>query len=118
MGSAVRHRQRDVRRADSRALVVLVCGDVEVASWPLAGLDRLDLAVVNELARLQLAARRLGCEIRLRAACTELCELLNLVGLGELGSDTAGLCRQSSGEAEGGEQIGVEEVVMPDDPVA
>ncbi|MGA9312697.1 MAG: hypothetical protein WBV74_20370 [Pseudonocardiaceae bacterium] len=107
-----------MRRADSRALVVLVCGDVEVASWPLAGLDRLDLAVVNELARLQLAARRLGCEIRLRAACTELCELLNLVGLGELGSDTAGLCRQLSGEAEGGEQIGVEEVVMPDDPVA
>jgi hypothetical protein len=97
--------------------VVLVCGDVEVASWPLAGLDRPDLAVVNELARLQLAARRMGCSIRLRAACTELRELLDLVGLGELRAD-AGLCRQSSGEAEGSEQIGVEEVVMPDDPVA
>lgn len=98
--------------------MVLVCGDVEVASWPLAGLDRPDLAVVNELARLQLAARRVGCSIRLRAACTELCELLDLVGLGELGPDSAGLCRQSSGEAEGGEQVGVEEIVMPDDPVA
>jgi hypothetical protein len=107
-----------VRRADSGALVVLVCGDVEVASWPLAGLDRADLAVVNELARLQLAARRLGCSIRLRAACTELCELLDLVGLGELGPDTAALGRQSSGEAEGSEQLGVEDVVMPDDPVA
>jgi hypothetical protein len=117
ISSAARRRQRGVRRADSGALVVLVCGDVEVASWPLAGLDRPDLAVVNELARLQLAARRLGCSIRLRAACTELRELLDLVGLGELGPD-ARLCRQSSGEAEGSEQIGVEEVVMPDDPVA
>ena len=117
ISSAARRRQRGVRRADSAALVVLVCGDVEVASWPLAGLDRPDLAAVNELARLQLAARRVGCSIQLHAACTELCELLDLVGLGELGTD-ARLCRQPSGQAEGSEQIGVEEVVMPDDPVA
>lgn len=97
--------------------MVLVCGDVEVASWPLAGLDCPDLAAVNELAWLQLAARRVGCSIQLRAACTELYELLDLVGLGELGTD-ARLCRQSSGQAEGGEQVGVEEVVMPNDPVA
>jgi hypothetical protein len=98
--------------------VVLVCRDVEVASWLVAGLDRPDLAVVDELARLQLAARRLGCSIRLRAAGTEVCELLDLVGLGELAPGAAGLCQQASGEAEGGEQVGVEEIVMPDDPVA
>jgi ABC-type transporter Mla MlaB component len=114
MSSAVRGGPRNVRRV---ATVVLVCGDAEVASWPLAALDCPDVAVVNELARLQLAARRLGCSIRLHAACTELCELLDLVGLGELLSGAAGLCRQPGGQAEGGEQVGVEEIVMPDDPV-
>jgi hypothetical protein len=94
-------------------MVVLVCGVTEVASWPLAGSDRPDLALVDQLTRLQLAARRLGCEIRLRDPCVELLELFNLLGLGEI---VTGL-RQPSGQAEGGEQVGVEEVVMPDDPV-
>lgn len=53
-------------------------------SWPLAGWDRPDVAVVDELARLQLAARRLGCSIRLRDSCVELVELLDLVGLAEV----------------------------------
>jgi hypothetical protein len=79
----------------------------------LAGWDCPDLAVVEELARLQLAARRLGCSVRLRGACVELFGLLDLLGL----SEVAGLCREVGGEAEGGEQVGVEEVVMPDDPV-
>lgn len=114
MSSAVRGGPRNVRRV---ATVVLVCGDAEVASWPLAGWDRPDLAVVDELARLHVAARRLGCSIRLRDAVMELCELLDLVGLGELLSGAAGLCRQPGGQAEGGEQVGVEEIVMPDDPI-
>ncbi len=89
-------------------MVVLVRGNAEVSSWPLAGGSRPDLFMVDELARLQVAARRLGCSIRLRDACTELSGLLDLVGLRvEVG-----------GEAEGGEQASVEEVVMPDDPVA
>ncbi len=96
---------------------MLVRGDGEVASWPLAGWDCPDLAVVDELARLQLAARRLDCSIRLRGACVELLGLLDLVGLGEVVSGSASLCREVGGEAEGGEQPGVEEVVMPDDPV-
>lgn len=65
------------------------------------------------MVRLQLVARRLGCSIRLRDAGGELTELLDLVGLGEI----LGL-RKASGQAEGGEQGGVEEVVMPHDPVA
>ncbi|MFN2478681.1 MAG: hypothetical protein ABR615_05855 [Pseudonocardiaceae bacterium] len=101
-------------RADTGAIVVLVCGDAEVASWSLACLNRPDLDVVDQLARLQLAARRLGCKIRLRDACVELLELLDLLGLEEI---VTGL-RQPSGQVEGSEQIGVEEVVMPDDPVA
>ncbi len=106
--------------------MVLVCGRTEVASWPLTGHGRPDLSAVDALARLQLAARRLGCSIRLRDACAELTELLDLVGLLDLaglsgrpeagGPEVGGL--EVGGEPEGGEELGVEEVVMPDDPVA
>ena len=96
--------------ADARAEVVLLCDRAEVASWPLRCRGRLDLSVVDELARLQLEARRQGCSIRLRQACPDLVELLQLVGLGDV--------LQVGGQAERLEQAGVEEVVMPDDPVA
>jgi hypothetical protein len=89
-----------------------------VASWPLPGSDRPDLALVDELARLQLAARRAGYSIRLRDAPAALTALLATVGLaGVLGA--AGLPRLEVGrQAEGGEQVGVQEAVQPDDPVA
>ena len=96
--------------ADARAEVVLLCDRAEVASWPLLCRGRLDLKVVDELARLQLEARRQGCSIWLRQVCPDLVELLQLVGLGDV--------LQVSGQAEGGEEAGVEEVVVPDDPVA
>lgn len=98
-------------------MVVLVCGDAEVASWPLAGWDCADLAVVDELARLQLAAQRLGYSIQLRDAGAELLELLDCLGLCEIVTGAAGLRPEAGWESEGGEQVGVEEVVMPDDPV-
>ena len=94
-------------RRDAAAIVVLVRGDAEVASWPLVVPASPDLRVVDELARLQLAARHLGCSVRLQDPSPELSQLLHLVGLRvEMG-----------GEAEGGEEVGVEEVVVPDDPV-
>lgn len=65
-------------------MVVLVRDGAELASWPLTQGDRLDLAVVDQLARWHLAARRLGYSIELRGACTQLVELLNLVGLSKL----------------------------------
>ena len=40
-----------------------------------------DAAAVDALARLQLTARRLGCEIRLRDASVDLQDLLDFVGL-------------------------------------
>lgn len=89
-------------------IVVVTIGGAEVSSWLLAGAGPLDLSVVDDLARLGLAARRLGYAIRLRRPCPELLELLDL----------AGLRLEAVGEAEGGEQLRVEEVVMPDDPVA
>lgn len=70
---------------------------------------RPDLALVGALARLQLTARRVGCSIRLQP-CDELRELLGLVGLSEV------LLLEPQGEAEGGEELGVEEVMQPGDP--
>jgi ABC-type transporter Mla MlaB component len=43
-----------------------------------------DAVTVDVLARLQLAARRLGREVRLRHACGELRELLAVIGLTEV----------------------------------
>ena len=97
--------------ADARAEVVLLRDGAEVASWPLRCEEgRVDLRAIDALARLQLKARRQGCTVWLRHACPDLIELLELVGL-------AGVL-QVSREAEGREQGGVEEVVVPDDPVA
>jgi hypothetical protein len=99
-------------------LVVVVRGAVEVASWPLPGCDRPDLALVDDLARLQLAARRLGCSVRVRGPCRELLELLDLVGLGEVVTGDAGLGLEAGGEAEDSEQLGIDEAVIRDDPLA
>jgi hypothetical protein len=71
-----------------------------------------DLAAVDELARCLLAARRAGGSIALREQCEALARLLDLVGLLDL------LGREMGGQAEGGEQVGVEEGVEPRDPVA
>ena len=70
-----------MRCPETEATVVLVRAGIEVASWPLRRRGRPDLALVDELARLHLAAIRMGCGIRLRQPCQTLLELLDLVGL-------------------------------------
>jgi hypothetical protein len=102
--------------ANTRAEVVLLHDGAEVASWPLVCEPRLDLSVVDELARLQLAARRQGCAIWLRDACPDLIALLRFTGLA--GVLQVGSQLQMSRQAEELEEAGVEEVVVPDDPVA
>ncbi len=94
--------------ASENEIVVVGPGGIEVTRWTLPVVSEPDLALVDELAHLQLTARRLGYTIRVRNACAGVSELLDL----------AGLRLEAKGEAEGGEQVGVEEVVMPDDPVA
>ena len=95
---------------------MLVVGDTVVASWPLVLAARPDLGVVEQLARLQLAAVRAGCSIRLDNPGLELIELLELVGLrGVLVGP--GLVVEMGGEAEGREQTGVEEDGQLDDPI-
>jgi hypothetical protein len=64
-----------------RAVVVLLRGDEEVLLGPVHAPDRCDLAFVDGLLRVQLAARRFGWSIRLRKVRPDLLELVELVGL-------------------------------------
>ena len=114
MTSAVPARLLCVRR-DLPGVVVLVGADgEEVASWALPA--SVGLEAVDDLARLQLAARREGLSIRLRRLSPALSELLELAGLAEVLPCAA--LREVRGEPERGEEAGVEEAVVPDDPVA
>lgn len=62
-------------------------GDTEVTIWRMDGLVRPDLLVVDALARLQLAAARMGWTIRLHNPSEELRGLLDLVGLADVFAD-------------------------------
>ncbi len=64
-------------RALVRAGAMSVVCDVSAIVQPDAG-------VVDALARLQLTARRLGCDLRLRRESLELEQLLDFVGLAEV----------------------------------
>ncbi len=92
----------------SSAVVLVLAGGAEVPIWR-GDPPQADLAVVDSLARLQLAARRRGWRIRLQNPDQPLRQLLELVGLGAL-------LLEVDREAKGREQLGVEEVVQPDDP--
>ena len=70
-----------------------------------------DATTVDALARLQLNARRLGQEVRLSHVSSELRELLDFVGLGEV------LRVEPGGQAKEWEQrVGIEEERELDDP--
>jgi ABC-type transporter Mla MlaB component len=56
---------------------------VELALCDVAGVE-VDAVTVDALARLQLAARRLGCSVRLRNASNELRELVDFMGLNDV----------------------------------
>ena len=72
-----------------------------------------DLATVESLARLKLAARRSGVELRLTRVPRELEELITFLGLAE----TLGLePRRQAEERE--ERVSVEEEGELDDPAA
>ena len=64
-------------------IVMLVDGDVERPVGLIVG-ARPDLGDVDAVARLELAAQRLGYRLQLRGAAGEFRELLEFVGLGRL----------------------------------
>ncbi len=93
----------------ARALAVVTC-DVTALGHP-------DAASVEALARLQLLARRSGCRVRLRHACIELRDLLELMGLSEILPCWSDL--EPGREVEEREPpSGVEEERDPIDPIA
>jgi len=74
-----------ITRADLPGLCERVCALLEqsaarVAFCDVSGVDP-DAVTVDALARLQLAAHRRCCQVRLRSACDELLELLAFMGL-------------------------------------
>jgi ABC-type transporter Mla MlaB component len=74
-----------IARADLPGLCKRVCALLEdsgsgVAFCDVRGVD-VDAVTVDALARLQLAARRHGCQVRLRQPSSELLELVAFMGL-------------------------------------
>jgi ABC-type transporter Mla MlaB component len=74
-----------IARADLPGLCERICGlltesGASVALCDVAGVDP-DAVTVDALARLQLAAQRQGCRVRLRRASDELRELVAFMGL-------------------------------------
>ena len=74
-----------IARADLPALCAQVCALLErsragIAFCDVSGVEP-DAVTIDALARLQLAARRHGCQVRLRHASAELRELVGFMGL-------------------------------------
>jgi ABC-type transporter Mla MlaB component len=72
-------------RADLPGLCERVCAllagsEADVAFCDVSGVG-VDCVTVDALARLQLAARRCGCQVRLRGASSELLGLVAFMGL-------------------------------------
>jgi len=74
-----------IARSDLPGLCDRVCGLLERGGAPVAVCDvacvGADAVTVDALARLQLAAGRHGCQVRLRRPSNELRELLAFMGL-------------------------------------
>jgi ABC-type transporter Mla MlaB component len=77
-----------IARADLQQLCECLCGLVDRtgADVALCDVSRLDpsAVTVDALARLQLAARRRGCEVRLRRPSKELRRLVDFMGLADV----------------------------------
>ena len=77
-----------IRREDLPGLYTRVCSVVSVNPGAVLFCEVIDVdsdaVTVDALARLQLAARRHGCQIRLRGTSEGLRELLDFMGLSEV----------------------------------
>jgi hypothetical protein len=85
----------------------------------VGGLGRPDLEAIDAIARLALAARRLGCGVRLENASRDLRDLVAFAGLAEILPCPGDLVVEPGGQPEEREVSGgVEEEGDPADPVA
>ena len=78
-------RRFPIVEAGARPTPVIVAriGPAEIIVGPITN-GRCDLELIDTLARMHLAAVRLGGAIRVRDACPKLSGLLDLVGLADL----------------------------------
>ena len=94
-----------------------VAGGSGIVICDVGAVSHADVGTVDALARVQLVARRHGCQVRLRRASSELRELLGLVGLREILPCGPGSGLQAGRETEEGEDPrGIEEERDPADP--
>jgi hypothetical protein len=85
----------------------------------VAAISNVDLTTVDDLARLELIARRLGIILELRGAPRELRELLDLAGLRDVVRCSDPLPVEVRGQAEQREEPRrVEEEADPGNPIA
>ncbi len=89
----------------------LVAAGATAAVCDVSGIITTDMGVVDALARLQLSARRLGCDLTLWRESVELARLLEFVGLAE--ALRVELGRQPE---EREQRLGVQEERELDDP--
>jgi len=84
-GSTLFEVRGPIAREDLPGLCDRVCALLGANRDPLVLCDvatvGADAVTVDALARLQLAARRFGCRIRLRGASRELSDLVAFIGL-------------------------------------
>ena len=76
-------RRDDLPGLCDRVCALLCASPAAVALCDVRGVEP-DAVTVEALARLQLAARRTGCRVRLRNASSELLELVTFMGLSEV----------------------------------
>jgi ABC-type transporter Mla MlaB component len=109
-----------IARADVPALckrmqIALEASDALFVICDVSALTKPDVVAIDALARLQLTARRLGRQLQLRHASTELLALLAFMGLsGVLQLSAVSRLRAETEERE--QAVGVEERVQSDDP--
>ena len=63
---------------------MLLSGETVLATWDIECDGRPALALVDELARLHLAARRLGWSISLRDTDADFADVIELAGLSDV----------------------------------
>jgi ABC-type transporter Mla MlaB component len=77
-----------IERTDLPGLCEQVCALLELSGADVAVCDvrgvEPDAVTADALGRLQLAAGRRGCQVRLRSASTELLDLLAFMGLSDV----------------------------------
>lgn len=107
----------DAARLGREVRTLLETGDARQIVCDVGQITRSDAAVVDALCRMRLAARRRGCQLRLRAASTELLDLLYLVGLSDAVPIASSSDLELEGQSEEREHPGrVEEERDPADP--